>query len=317
MQRVVAECKGRRLRRPNSAYNTPSGTPGGASPTGKYACFAQPPIMKGIVITDICPLYKEPSCYSSLDDEVLHGMIVDVLCQTNGFLRVRTHYNYEGYALPNTLQCNRNLVSAWQSIPKWTVWSPYLDIKTSPAVQAPNVVSCTRGGLLGVTNSDEIIGNGFIKVAMPNGCAGYTRRPCIKHEVTSWSKTDEKELRAKLVNTAKLYLGTQYRWGGKTPLGIDCSGLTSMVYMLHGILIYRNANIHPDFPVKEIPFNEKKPGDLIFFPGHVALYLGNEAFIHATAYPTAIGVVINSFDPNSPVYREDLLEKVTKTGSIF
>lgn len=273
--------------------------------------------MKAIVITDISPIYKEPSLNSELTDESLHGMIVEVLSEEYGFWRVRTHYNYEGYAIPDTLLNEDNCIDSWQKACKWTVWSPYLDIKTGPSVQSRTIVSCTRGGLLKILDTDEIIGDGYIEVGLPDGSTGFTRRPGIARQVTSRKTTNEQELREELVKTAKLYMGVQYRWGGKTPLGIDCSGLTSMVYMLHGILIYRNANIHPDFPVKEIPFNEKKPGDLIFFPGHVALYLGNEAFIHATAYPTAIGVVINSFDPNSPVYREDLLEKVTKTGSIF
>ena len=273
--------------------------------------------MKANVITDICPLYKEPSCQSSLDDEVLYGMTVEVLRRQNGFLRVRTHYNYEGYAIPSTLLCDHNYACFWQNIPKWTVWSPYLDIKISPTVQAHTIANCTRGGLLGVKDSDEIIGEGFIKVDLPNGCTGYAHRPNIEYQITSWSKADEKQMRANLVRTAMLYLGVQYRWGGKTPLGIDCSGLTSIVYMLNGSLIFRNSDIRPGFDMKEIPFNAKQPGDLIFFPGHVVLYLGNDEYIHSTSYHTAARVLINSFDPSSPIYREDLAETVTKTGSIF
>ena len=44
-------------------------------------------------------------------------------------------------------------------------------------------------------------------------------------------------------------------------LGIDCSGLTSMCYMLCGVYIYRNAGYVDGFAVHEIPAAEKKPGD--------------------------------------------------------
>ena len=43
--------------------------------------------------------------------------------------------------------------------------------------------------------------------------------------------------------TARKYLGVQYRWGGKAWDGVDCSGLVSDVYMQNGVLIYRNARI--------------------------------------------------------------------------
>ena len=273
--------------------------------------------MKAIVITDISPLYKEPSLNSVLTDEPLHGMVVEVLSEEYGFWRVKTHYNYEGYAIPDTLLNEGDCVDSWQKVCKWTVWSPYLDIKTSPTVQSRTIVSCTRGGLLQILDTDEIIGDGYIEVGLPDGSTGFTRRPGIARQVTSRKSTNEQELRAELVKTAKLYLGVQYRWGGKTPLGIDCSGLTSMAYMLNGILIYRDADIRPGFEMKEISFDEKQPGDLIFFKGHVAMYLGNNDFIHSTANPAAEGVVINSFDSSNPAYRGDLLEKVVKTGSIF
>ena len=274
--------------------------------------------MKAIVITDICPLYREPSMKSELADEPLHGMAVEVLSgNINGFLRVRTHYNYEGYAIPGTLLGDNHCVSHWENALKWTVWTPYLDVKENPSVHARTVVSCPRGGLFVKLDSEEIIGDGYIEVGLPDGSTGFTRRPCIAPQINTWNKSDEKRLREELVRTAKMYMGVQYRWGGKSPLGIDCSGLTSMAYMLQGILIYRDADIRPGFAMKEIPFGEKQAGDLIFFKGHVAMYIGNNEFIHATANPAAVGVVINSFDPASPVYRGDLLEGVIKTGSVF
>ena len=69
------------------------------------------------------------------------------------------------------------------------------------------------------------------------------------------------------------YLGAQYRWGGKTPLGIDCSGIVSMAYLLNGVTIYRAAAIKSGFALHEISLEAAKPGDLLFFPGHVAMYL--------------------------------------------
>lgn len=58
-------------------------------------------------------------------------------------------------------------------------------------------------------------------------------------------------------------------------MGIDCSGLVSMAYLLCGISIYRDARIVEGFPIREIDRGDMKPGDLLFFPGHVAMYLGD------------------------------------------
>ena len=115
------------------------------------------------------------------------------------------------------------------------------------------------------------------------------------------------------------YQDTTYRWGGMSPQGIDCSGLCSMAYLLNGIKIYRDAAIKPGFPMKEIPVENMKRGDLVMFKGHVAMYLGGERklYIHSTARSGSDGVTFNSFLPGDPLYRQDLHEGILEVASLF
>ena len=134
---------------------------------------------------------------------------------------------------------------------------------------------------------------------------------------TSPLSGDETRLRQALVDAALLYRGTHYRWGGKSPMGIDCSGLVSMAYMLCGILIYRDADIREGFPIHEITLDDLKPGDLLFFPGHVAMYMGGGRYCHSTGRSGDDGFTINSLDPAAPDYRADLPGMITHVGSYF
>lgn len=127
----------------------------------------------------------------------------------------------------------------------------------------------------------------------------------------------EEVFRESIVQTAYSYLGTQYRWGGKTACGIDCSGLAFMSYFRNGILIWRDAVIKEGYPVHEIPIEQAKPGDLLFFLGHVAIYLGNGKIIHATGHPESSCVTVNSLREGEVGYREDLKNSLCAAGSIF
>ena len=133
----------------------------------------------------------------------------------------------------------------------------------------------------------------------------------------AWESVGEDELRQRLCGAALSYLGAQYRWGGKTPLGIDCSGLVSMAYLLNGVIIYRDAAIKPRFALHEISFEAAKPGDLLFFPGHVAMYLGEGRFVHSTGHTGTEGVILSSLAEEAPDYRVDLKESMTAVASIF
>lgn len=88
-------------------------------------------------------------------------------------------------------------------------------------------------------------------------------------------------LGAKAVAVAFRYQGVEYRWGGTTPAGFDCSGFTRYVYGQLGVELGRTvADQRGD--VRMVSRSAAKPGDLIFFGnGHTGIYLGNGRMIDA------------------------------------
>ncbi|WOY89148.1 LysM peptidoglycan-binding domain-containing protein [Ligilactobacillus murinus] len=84
---------------------------------------------------------------------------------------------------------------------------------------------------------------------------------------------------------AQSFIGTPYVWGGSTPSGFDCSGLTQYVYAHFGKQIGRNT-IAQESAGTHIPVSQAQVGDLLFWgtPGstyHVAIYLGGNSFVAA------------------------------------
>ena len=83
-----------------------------------------------------------------------------------------------------------------------------------------------------------------------------------------------------IVSIARQYVGTPYVYGGKTPAGFDCSGFTSYVYAQLGIDLPRSSGAQRGMGTV-IPRSQAKPGDLIWSPGHVAIYAGGNTQIDA------------------------------------
>lgn len=271
---------------------------------------------------------------SAIADEGLYGMPLCILAETEAWYHVRTHYSYEGYIRKEEVLFKENLRK------QLVVDAQCADVLSLPKVQGIPLISLTRGCLVEATEEKL---NGYRKVVLLDGREGYIPEKYLTEKLFATDtfcengtvadeaafKTQlqqlldahfegsEEKFRDGLMQTVIKYTGTQYRWGGKSPFGIDCSGLTSMTYMLNGVLTYRDASIVSGYPVKEIPRSDIKRGDLLYFPGHIAMYLGEDMYIHSTAKAGSNGVDINSFDPEDMDYRKDLDESLIKAGTIF
>lgn len=278
--------------------------------------------MKAIAGKTIVALRERPSSRTTLDDELLYGMVVDIVEEAEdeegediSWVAVRTPYRYTGYCRKEDLILDEARVEAWEAGELCVVMQGFADVLSEPRVQGVCLESLTRGGrLLVQENPGE---TGWVCVELADGRRGYTKEKFLGPYYGTPFTADEEEFRGRLVEMARGYLGTQYRWGGKSTLGIDCSGLTSMCYMLCGVYIYRNARYVDTFAVHEIPMEDKKPGDLLYFPGHIAMYIGDDRYIHSTGKNGSDGVVINSLNPAHEDFREDLLQMLERVGSIF
>lgn len=271
---------------------------------------------EAIINTAVAALRKDPGSRGELADEDFYGRKAEVLKETeDGWCYIKTQYGYLGYTKRQNLVREEKRVGAWEEASKKLVVMSFADILDTPSVRGGNIITLCRGALLTVLSEPD--SQGYVKVGLCDGGIGYTKEGFLGEYKTDYAMENEDELRYDIIQAACSYMGCQYRWGGKSPLGVDCSGLTFMAYQMNGITIYRDASIMEGYPVRAIQREQKKTGDLLFFGGHVAIYLGEGKYIHSTARSGSDGVVINSLDPEDLLYREDLAARLIEVGSVF
>ena len=219
----------------------------------------------GISNLSISPLRGEAADQSEMVNQILFGEHFKVLEVRKKWSRVRlAHDSYEGWL------CNKQ----WQEISEEdykqldkdipTITTDILDIITKE-YQQPIVI----GSILPFYKSGHaVINNELYKFE------GLTTQGYVKKE--------------KLRENALIYLNAPYLWGGRSPFGVDCSGLTQMVYRLQGIDLPRDAYQQAKVGTTLSFIEESEPGDLAFFDNeegkviHVGMILEENHIIHAS-----------------------------------
>ncbi|MGE5268965.1 MAG: NlpC/P60 family protein [Thiohalocapsa sp.] len=108
-----------------------------------------------------------------------------------------------------------------------------------------------------------------------------------------------------LSEAAALYLGAPYLWGGRSFLGIDCSGLVQSAFRDLGIVVPRDTDLQREAigePVEATGVAALRPDDLLYVPGHVLIHAGDGLVIHA--------------DGASMTVRRDHLDDLVRAGRI-
>lgn len=242
------------------------------------------------VVRPVAAVRRRPGLAEPLDTEALWGETVNVLETAANFSWVQLDRDgYVGYMPADALSAA--LVKPTHRVAALATFVyPGSDIKQPPLMQLP------MGARVAVTSADDR----FATIAMPNGFAG---RVIARHLVEEGRHVPD------FVDVAERFIGSPYLWGGRTRYGLDCSGLLQAALDAAGIPAPRDSDMQQAVLGSEllIPADLEglERGDLVFWPGHVAIMVDSVMMVHANAHHMAVAAEPLQF----------AAERIAKTGS--
>lgn len=222
----------------------------------------------GISHISIIPMRSEADDRAEMVNQILFGEHYKVIDKRVKWLKVRlSHDDYEGWIC----------IKQFFEIDK----AQYLSLSEEPAYYNYNLMDALS------TDSGDIIPIG-LGSALPFYDGEYCLINDHRFHFEGAQQPNEKNKKSDIVNTAYMYMHAPYLWGGRTPMGIDCSGFTQMVYRLNGKMIPRDASQQVKMGATLSFIEEAEPGDLAFFDDaegnitHVGIILENNHILHAS-----------------------------------
>lgn len=226
------------------------------------ARFVAPRAMQ--VRSAVADLSRAPAHEASLDTQALAGEMVDVYETEEGWawgqLR-RDHY--VGYFSEEDL-------TATIEAPTHRVGVRATFVYPAPDMKTPRLETLPLGAAL--------------RVLEPNGAFVRTARGFVfaNHLLALDARVDD------FVAIAEQMTGAPYLWGGKTPVGLDCSGLVQIALAETGFVAPRDTDMQEKALGASVSFDENLSGlargDLVYWKGHVGIMRDSETLLHANAF---------------------------------
>ena len=238
------------------------------------------------VIDPQAPVRRSPSPDAPLDSEALRGERVTVY-ETTAEGWVWGQLESDGYVgwLP------ANALRAPGPAPTHRVAVSRTLVFPGPSIKLPPIDALSLGCRLPIARIEEPL------AVIASG--GYVP---ARHLAPLGSKEVD------LVLVAEKFLGTPYLWGGKTSLGLDCSGLVQIAAATCGIACPRDSDMQEQALGAPLALagdlSNLRRGDLAFWKGHAAIVRDGATLIHANAFHMAVAI--------EPI--QDAIARIRATG---
>ena len=234
--------------------------------------FVDPEPMR--VVAPSAPLRREPRPDAPLDTEALCGEAVDVYERFEGWAWVQLRTDgYVGYLPDDALRPDA-------LAPTHRVRALRTFVYPGPSMKLPPLAALSLGA--GVAVSGES-GEFLTLSEFGRYATGFVFAPHL-----AALETPEPDF----VSVAELCLNAPYLWGGKTSLGLDCSGLTQLALAAAGIASPRDSDMLVREIGEPVSFDDSlsglRRGDLVFWKGHVGIMSDPDTLLHATAYSMTV-----------------------------
>lgn len=207
----------------------------------------------------IVDLRREPRPDAAVDTQVLFGERVEVYDEEEGWVWVQLDNDqYVGWIAANTL---------WSKLsrPTHRVCVPRTFIYPGPSIKLPPLLALPLGA--------------EVEVIERRGDFWMTTNSCF---IYASHLTQLDESFPDFVAIAEKLLNAPYLWGGKSWMGIDCSGLVQLSLLMRGYKAPRDSDLQEQQVGKPIDYNAGlQRGDLIFWKGHVGIMRDESTLLHA------------------------------------